>query len=515
MLLAELAKVSAALAATRSRLKKTRELAALLLKLPPSEIAIAVAYLIGTLPQGKIGLGYAIVKAARAASTKDAVLAISAVHETLSAIANVKGAGSQAERTRLLSGLFGQATEEEQVFLEHLILGEMRQGALDGVMAEAIAEASDLAPDAVRRAIMLAGDLADVADKALQQGQAGLDSYSFELFRPIKPMLAQPAEAVGEALDQMGQSAFEYKLDGARVQIHKLDDQVRVFTRHLNDVTDSVPELVEVVSNLPARSIVLDGEAIALNADGRPLPFQVTMRRFGRRQQVADMRKKIPLSVSCFDCLYLDGQDLIDRPDHERIHALHETVSVALRVPRLVTADINAAERFLQQAMATGHEGIMAKSLEASYQAGNRGADWLKIKPAHTLDLVVIAAEWGSGRRVGKLSNLHLGARDPESNSFVMLGKTFKGLTDAMLTWQTEQLLQREIGREDHIVHVRPELVVEIAFNELQRSRQYPAGMALRFARVKRYRDDKPASEADTIQNVRKIFAAQYGGESA
>ena len=515
MLLAELAKVSAALAATRSRLKKTRELAALLRKLPPSEIAIAVAYLTGALPQGKIGLGYAIVKAARTAPTVDAVLAVSAVHGTLSAIANVKGAGSQAARTRLLSGLFGQATQEEQVFLEHLILGEMRQGALDGVMAEAIAEASDLAPDAVRRAIMLSGDLAGVADKALQQGQTGLDSFSFELFRPIKPMLAQPAEAVGEALDQMGQSAFEYKLDGARVQIHKLDDQVRVFTRHLNEVTDSVPELVEVVSGLSARSIVLDGEAIALSADGRPLPFQVTMRRFGRRQQVADMRKKIPLSVSCFDCLYLDGQDLIDRPDHERIRALHETVSEALRVPRLVTADIAAAEGFLKQAMATGHEGIMAKSLGAGYQAGNRGADWLKIKPAHTLDLVVIAAEWGSGRRVGKLSNLHLGARDPESNSFVMLGKTFKGLTDAMLNWQTEQLLQREIGREDHIVHVRPELVVEIAFNELQRSRQYPAGMALRFARVKRYRDDKPASEADTIQTVRKIFAAQYGGESA
>ena len=511
MLLAEFAKVSAALTATRSRLKKTHELAMLLRKLPPSEIAIAVAYLAGTLPQGKIGLGYAIVKAAQTAPTIDAVLNISAVHETLSAIAKAKGAGSQAERRHLLSGLFGQATREEQVFLEHLILGEMRQGALDGVMAEAIAEASDLAPDAVRRAVMLSGDLADVANKALQLGQAGLESFSFELFRPIKPMLAQPAEAIGEVLGQIGQSALEYKLDGARVQIHKLDDQVRVFTRHLNEVTDSVPELVEVIGGLPVHSVVLDGEAIALDADGRPLPFQVTMRRFGRRQQVADMRKQIPLSVSCFDCLYLDGQDLIDQPDQERIRALHEAAGEPLCVPRLVTADIDTAERFLQQAMAAGHEGIMAKSLDATYQAGSRGADWLKVKPSHTLDLVVIAVEWGSGRRQGKLSNLHLAACDAESGSFVMLGKTFKGLTDAMLNWQTEQLLQREIGREEHIVHVRPELVVEVAFNDLQRSRQYPGGMALRFARVKRYRDDKSASEADTLQSVHKLYEAQRG----
>jgi len=307
---------------------------------------------------------------------------------------------------------------------------------------------------------------------------------------------------------------LEYKLDGARVQVHKRDDEVRIFTRQLNDVTASVPELVEQVSSLPVASLVLDGEAIALDRAGRPLPFQVTMQRFGRRRNVAEMRGRIPLSAAYFDCLYCDGDALIDRPDPARNAALKDILPEAARVPRLITRHRDAAEAFLQQALAAGHEGIMAKSLRAGYQAGSRGADWCKIKPSHTLDLVVLAAEWGSGRRQGRLSNLHLGARDPASNGFVMLGKTFKGLTDAMLDWQTQALLAREIGRAGAVVHVCPELVVEIAFSDLQRSRQYPGGLALRFARVKRYRDDKAASEADTLATVRELFDAGRAGDS-
>ncbi len=515
MQLSTLVSVSNAVGATRSRRDKAERLAACLRQLAPAEIRPGVSYLMGTLPQGRIGLGQALLRKLGAEPVGPAELSVEEVDRAFQRLSQVQGAGAQAQRIQLLTALFRRADGAVQDFLVRLILGELRQGALEGLMIDAIAKAADQPVAAVRRAVMLAGDPAAVAQHALLHGAAGLAQFRFVLFRPLQPMLAQPAQDAGEVLARLGEAALEYKLDGARVQVHKRDDEVRIFTRQLHEVTASVPELVEQVSSLPAASLVLDGEAIALDRAGRPLPFQVTMQRFGRRRNVAEMRDRIPLSAVYFDCLYCDGDELVDRPDPARSAALQDVLPESARVPRLITDRRDAAEAFLQQALAAGHEGIMAKSLSAGYQAGSRGADWCKIKPSHTLDLVVLAAEWGSGRRRGKLSNLHLGARDPASNGFVMLGKTFKGLTDAMLDWQTQALLAREIGREDAVVHVRPELVVEVAFNELQRSRQYPAGMALRFARVKRYREDKPAGEADTLATVRKLFDARFAGGAA
>jgi len=323
--------------------------------------------------------------------------------------------------------------------------------------------------------------------------------------RPLKPMLAQTADDVSDALRELGSVALEFKLDGARVQVHKAGDEVRVFTRRLNEVTGAVPELVENARALPVREVILDGETLAIGPDGRPLPFQVTMRRFGRRLDVVEMRRRLPLSALFFDCLYLEGQDLTDAPARERFAALASAVTRSGLVTRLVTEDPDQAEAFFVTAVERGHEGLMAKSLDAPYEAGSRGSSWLKVKPAHTLDLVVLAAEWGSGRRQGWLSNLHLGARDPASGGFAMLGKTFKGMTDVMLDWQTQHLLSLELSRDGHAVQVRPELVVEVAFNDVQASPQYPAGLALRFARVKRYRPDKGPEQADTIETVRAI----------
>jgi len=352
---------------------------------------------------------------------------------------------------------------------------------------------------------MLAGELTAVARAALVEGQAGLDRFRLELLRPLQPMLASPAGDVSEALERMGEAAFELKLDGARVQVHKAEDEVRVFSRRGNDVTPAVPELVEIVQALPARQLILDGEVIALRPDGAPLPFQLTMRRFGRKLDVARLRGELPLTPFFFDVLHLDGEDLLDHPAAERFAALGASVP-GLTVPRIVTSDAEEADAFFAEALQRGHEGMMVKALDAPYEAGRRGFSWLKIKPAHTLDLVILAAEWGHGRRQGWLSNLHLGARDPENGGFVMLGKTFKGMTDEMLAWQTKKLQEIALGTDGWTVHVRPELVVEVAFSDVQESPQYPAGMALRFARVKRYRDDKTAAEADTIGTVRKIF---------
>ncbi|WP_334223972.1 ATP-dependent DNA ligase [Thiosocius teredinicola] len=514
VLLNSVAQTSLALAATRSRIKKAALLVECLRGLGPEEIRIGVSYLSGHLPQGKIGLGYSLLQKSMSAPAGEATLSLAETDRRLTDIAGISGTGSQAKRSHLLGELLACATEQEQTFLQHLILGELRQGALEGLMIEAIAKASEQPLKAVRKAAMLSGDLPLVADRAMREGAAGLSQFRFEMFRPLQPMLAQPAEDPADALAQLGEGVFEYKLDGARVQVHKLGDDVRVFTRQLNEVTHSVPELVEQVRLLPAEQLVLDGEAIAFDKQGRPLPFQITMKRFGRRLKVDEMRDKLPLSARFFDCLFVDGDDLIDQSLTTRLGQLDDIVIPALRVPRVVAADQEATRDFLRQALQAGHEGIMAKAPDSLYEAGNRGANWLKIKPVHTLDLVVLAAEWGSGRRRGKLSNLHLGARDPRDNTFVMLGKTFKGLTDKMLEWQTDALLQREIGREGHIVHVRPELVVEVAFNELQASQQYPGGMALRFARVKRYRQDKTAADADTIDTVRAIFEQGFAGVS-
>ena len=378
-------------------------------------------------------------------------------------------------------------------------------GALEGVMADAVARAASLPAADVRRATQIAGSLSDAARAALSGGADALSAFSIQLFRPLQPMLASPAEDVADAMTRLGEAALDYKLDGARVQVHRSGDDVRVFTRGLNDITDSVPELVESVRVLPVKEVVLDGEAIALREDGTPAPFQVTMARFGSRVDVDRLRKQTPLTTLFFDMLHVDGRSLLDDPAVERFSAMRDMLPEPLIIPRLITSDTEAAAAFMKQAKAAGHEGIVAKSLDAGYDAGRRGRAWLKVKVADTLDLVVLAAEWGNGRRQGWLSNLHLGARNPHDGGFVMLGKTFKGLTDTLLEWQTHELLAREIGREGHIVHVRPELVVEIAFEGVQKSSRYPGGVALRFARVRRYRSDKTAAHADTIDRVRAI----------
>ncbi len=512
MQLADLVNVSAAVSATRSRLKKRALLCDCLRASAGDEIRLVVDYLSGTLPQGRIGLGPASVRTAlESEAHATSTLTIADVNSVLDDIASIGGPGSKKARESALGGLFGRATNEERDFLARLLLGELRQGALEAVLTEAIADATELDVAAVRRAVMLTADPAMVAATAFADGAAGLARYRLEPLSPVRPMLAQPAEDVDSAMQSLGPAALEIKLDGARVQVHRVGRDVRIFTRRLNDVTASLPDVVEAVRALPGQSLILDGEVIALKPDGRPHPFQVTMRRFGRKSDIDAMRESLPLDAFFFDCLYADGKELIDRPQAERFAALGDVTGQSMLIEHLVSADAGEAGRFLSSALARGHEGIMAKARNGLYAAGNRGADWLKIKQAHTLDLVILAAEWGSGRRQGWLSNLHLGARNPEDESFVMLGKTFKGLTDKLLRWQTRELLAREIGREGHIVHVRPELVAEIALSDIQASPQYPAGMALRFARVKRYRDDKTAVDADTIDTVRELFDRQSG----
>lgn len=514
-LLADLVEASTHAARTASRIGKRDAIAAFLRAVAPGEVEIAVAYLAGETRQGRLGIGIATLAALRGGAAAAApTLTLSEVDAALARIAATRGKGAAAERSAKLAALFARATRAEQDFLVRLLVGELRQGALEGVMIEAIAAAAGVAVADVRRAAMLAGDLGAVARAALAEGAAGLARFSIEPLRPVLPMLAQPAEDVADALARLGTAALEWKLDGARVQVHKAGGDVRVFTRNGNDVTAAVPEIVDAVRGLPARELVLDGEAIALAPGGAPQPFQVTMRRFGRKLDVDALRAELPLSVFFFDVLRLDGESLVERPARERFAALAGALPSGLIVPRLVTRDADAAQAFYAEALARGHEGVMAKALDAPYEAGSRGAAWLKVKRAHTLDLVVLAAEWGHGRRRGWLSNLHLGARDP-AGGFVMLGKTFKGLTDELLEWQTRELLAREIGRDDHTVYVRPELVVEVAFNDVQASPQYPGGLALRFARVKRYRADKRAEDADTIDTVRAIYAAQLARTAA
>jgi DNA ligase 1 len=509
-LLADLVRTSSRVSATSSRLAKVREIAALLGKLSAEEIPIGVSYLAGELPQGRIGVGYAALQAAAAAAAPgEPTLSVGETDRYVAELAGIRGGGAAKRRSAALSDLIARATAEERPFLLRLLVGELRQGALVGVMIDAIAAASGVPVADVRRAAMYAGPLGGVALTAMTDGAAGLGRYQLELFTPVAPMLAQTAADVDEALEEMGggKIALEWKLDGARVQAHKEAERVRLYTRTLNEVTDALPEIVAAVRALPARVLVLDGEAIAYDNSGRPHPFQITMRRFGRRLEVEKLLTELPVRAHFFDCLRLDARSLVDRPLRERSEALAAAVPEALRVPRIVTSSAPEAHAFYAAALAAGHEGVMAKSLDSPYEAGNRGASWLKIKRAHTLDLVVLAAEWGHGRRTGKLSNLHLGALDRATGHYVMLGKTFKGLTDAMLEWQTRELLAREERRDQWTVYVRPELVVEIAFSDLQASSRYPGGMALRLARVKRYRDDKPAADADDLEAVRRIFA--------
>jgi len=508
-----LADTSQRVGATAARLAKTRELAALLAQLPPGEIGIGVHYLSGEMPQGRIGIGPAAVS--RAAATEPAqaaTLSVTDVDLRLRALAAISGAGSAARRAERLHELFVLATAAEQRFLLQLLVGELRQGALAGVMLEAIAMAARLSVAQVRRAAMYCSDLGAVAEAALLGGAAALGRFQLELFVPVAPMLAQTAADVATALRELGgEAAFEWKMDGARIQVHKSAEEVRIYTRGLREVTAALPEIAELARTLAPQVLILDGEVIALDSAGRPHPFQITMRRVGRRLDVEAMRAGLPLKGFFFDCLRLEADSIADRPARERFQALADAVPAIAQMPRLITSAEAAARGYYDAALAAGHEGLMAKSLTAAYEAGNRGAGWLKIKRAHTLDLVVLAAEWGHGRRSGKLSNLHLGALDPTTGEYVMLGKTFKGLTDAMLEWQTREFLRRETHRDAWTVYLRPELVVEVAFSDLQASSRYPGGLALRLARVKRYRDDKPAAEADTMEAVRRIYAAQSG----
>jgi DNA ligase-1 len=514
LLLSALVDASSRAAETRSRIAKRNALAACLRSATGEEVETAVAFLSGETRQGRLGIGYATLRGAKAAPAQQPSLTVTEVEGSLGRIVETTGKGSAAARGEQLRALLARATATEQDFLVRLMLGELRQGALEGVMIDAIAAAAKLPAVQVRRAVMFAGEAWSVARVALEEGATGLARFTIGLQRPIQPMLAQPAEDVADALTRLGTAALEWKLDGARVQVHKSGDTVKVYTRNLNDVTAAVPEVVETVRSLPAARLILDGEAIALAANGAPQPFQVTMKRFGRKLDVEKERAELPLAVFFFDCLLCDSEALVDRPAQERFAALSAALPSQLLVPRLITADLAAAEDFYADALARGHEGAMAKALDAPYEAGSRGASWLKIKRAHTLDLVVLAAEWGNGRRQGWLSNLHLGARD-EEGGFVMLGKTFKGMTDALLEWQTAELLVRETARDAWIVYVRPELVVEIAFNDLQASSQYPGGLALRFARVKGYRPDKRVEEADTIATVRGIYARQRAAAEA
>jgi DNA ligase 1 len=490
--------VSQSVRDTSSRKAKIALLAACLRELGPAETVAGVAFLSGAPRQRQTGTGWAALRSLPEPAAEPG-LSVGEVDATLERLAALAGPGSRAARLEELERLLSRATRPEQEFLVALILGDLRQGALAGVMTEAVAQAAGVPVADVRRAAMLGGSLAAAAGTALDEGADGLRRIGLDVGRPVAPMLAGTAPDIEAALGRISPAAVEWKLDGARIQVHRRDGEVRVFTRSLDEVTDRVPEVVEAALKLPVSAVVLDGEAIALRDDGRPHPFQVTSSRFASRRAV-----DVPLTALFFDILHRDGADLIDRPATERFEALAAAVPEPMRVPRMIAETGAAAAPFLEEALARGHEGVMVKALTEPYAAGGRGGAWLKVKPRHTLDLVILAAEWGHGRRRGWLSNLHLGARLPDGG-FCMLGKTFKGLTDAMLQWQTERLLELETGRTAYRVDVRPELVVEIAFDGVQRSPRYPGGVALRFARVLRHRPDKRADEADTIEAVRTI----------
>jgi DNA ligase-1 len=505
MLLARVAETSEAVAGTAARLGKVDLLAACLAELAPQEVPVGVAFLSGELTQRQIGVGWATLRDVPPPAAEPS-LPLLEVDATFGRVGRLAGPGSQRERRALLADLFGRATQVEQWFLRQLLTGELRQGALEGVMVDAVARAATVPGREVRRALMLRGELGPVATAALTEGSAGLAAFRLEVGRPLLPMLAQTAESLEAALRRVSPAALEWKLDGARIQVHRSGADVAVFTRSLDDITGRVPEVVEAARELPVSAAVLDGEVIALGPDGRPHPFAVTASRVGTRNENGAVRRSVPLTPALFDVLHLDGDDLLDLPGADRHAALARAVPEALRVPRAVVGDVAAADEVMADALARGHEGVMVKSLDSPYEAGRRGAGWLKVKPRHTLDLVVLAAEWGHGRRRGWLSNLHLGALDP-AGGFVMLGKTFKGLTDAMLGWQTERLRELAVDDNGWVVRVRPELVVEVAFDGVQTSPRYPGGMALRFARVLRHRPDKHWSEIDTVDTVRAIHA--------
>ncbi|RPF27944.1 ATP-dependent DNA ligase [Georgenia muralis] len=503
MLLADLVAASQAVAATRSRLAKRHALADALRQAGP-EAALVAGYLSGTVRQRRTGLGWHSLETLPAPADAP-TLTVAEVDAALESLAALSGSGSQARRTAAVADLFGRATPAEQRFLRLLVLGELRQGALDSLMLDAVAEAASVPLAAVRRAAMFSGETGPVAVAALTGAEAALAAFTLAVGTPVRPMLASAAPDLAGALERLGgEVAVDAKLDGIRIQVHRRGREVVVFTRSLDDITARLPEVVEATRGLGGGDLVLDGEAIALLADGRPRPFQETAARTMSSADVTALREQVPVTTVFFDVLHVAGQDLLDTPAGTRFAALGEVAPGDLVVPRLLTEDPGAAADFYARTLAGGHEGVVVKSLDAPYEAGRRGAAWVKVKPRHTLDLVVLAVEWGSGRRSGTLSNIHLGAADG-AGGFVMLGKTFKGMTDEMLAWQTERFLALETHREGHVVHVRPEQVVEIAFDGVQRSPRYPGGVALRFARVLRYREDKPAAEADTLEAVRVL----------
>jgi DNA ligase-1 len=539
VLLSDVVEVSAGVTATSARNAKIAQIAALLARAEPGQVAVAVAVLSGELLQGQIGVGYATIgdlfRAADAAGAEDGgnagPLTLTEVNEAFAAIGAVTGPGSLALRRQQLAALFARATDREREFLVRLLAGDLRQGALEGVMTEAVAKAAGVPAEEVRRAHQLGGSLPEVAEAALggaghdgttsvERALAALRGFTLRVGRPARPMLAASAPDVAAALAKISPAAAEWKIDGIRIQVHRAGDEVAVFTRTLDDITARVPEIVDAALSLPVTAAVLDGEAVALAPDGRPRPFQVTAARIASQADVGRMRGQTPLTPFLFDLLHLNGSDLIDEPAGERHRLLSEIAPATLLTPRIITADLAEAEAFFADAVAQGHEGVVLKSLDAPYRAGRRGGEWIKVKPRHTLDLVILAAEWGHGRRRGVLSNLHLGARDPETGGLVMLGKTFKGLTDEMLAWQTARLLDladppvqiaADADRRQAfgVVRVRPELVVEVAFDGVQASRRYPGGLALRFARVLRFRPDKKAADADTIDAVRALWAGE------
>jgi DNA ligase 1 len=580
VLLSDLVDASAAVAGTSARSAKIEQIAALLRQVPTGEVKVAVAFLSGEILQGQIGVGYAALSgllrfgpagrddpAAAEAPAAEPSLTLTDVNVAFDAIGAITGPGSQAERRRLLGEFFGRATEREREFLVRLLTGDLGQGALEGIMTDAVAKAAQVPADEVRRAHQLGGWLPEVAQAALggaAPGDAGADhdaagpegrsradagpeddgadggtddgrdlavrralaalrGFMLRVGRPVRPMLAASAPDIAAALERISPAAAEWKIDGIRIQVHRAGDQVAVFTRTLDDITARVPEIAEAALTLPVASAVLDGEAVALAPDGRPRPFQVTAARTASQTDVGRQRAETPLTPFLFDLLHLNGADLIDAPASERQRLLSQVVPVAMLTPRIVTGDQDVAQAFFADAVARGHEGVVLKSLDSPYRAGRRGSEWIKVKPRHTLDLVILAAEWGHGRRRGVLSNLHLGARDPDTGGLVMLGKTFKGLTDEMLAWQTTRLLELAdppvAGQADRreafgVVRVRPELVVEIAFDGVQASRRYPGGLALRFARVIRFRPDKNPAEADTIGTIREIWARGAADEA-
>ncbi|MDT0393373.1 MULTISPECIES: ATP-dependent DNA ligase [Streptomyces] len=503
MLLSRLARVSQEVAAASARSRKIALLAELFREAEPDDVPVVIPYLAGRLPQGRIGVGWKVLSRPVAPAGEPS-LTVREVDALLTTLGKVSGPGSQAERARLVGELLAACTGDEQRFLFGLLTGEVRQGALDAVAVEGLAQATDAPATDVRRAVMLAGSLQTVAGALLADGPGALERFRLTVGRPVLPMLAHSASSVAEAVGKLGVCAVEEKLDGIRVQVHRDGDTVRVHTRTLDDITDRLPEVTAAVRELEGDRFILDGEVISFDENGRPRSFQETAGRVGSRVDVATAAREVPVSPVFFDALCVDGRDLLDLPFTERHAELARLVPEPMRVRRTLVSgpgDLGAAEEFLAGTLERGHEGVVVKGVDAPYSAGRRGASWLKVKPVHTLDLVVLAAEWGHGRRTGMLSNLHLGARTADGG-FAMLGKTFKGMTDAMLTWQTARLRELAVDESGYVVTVRPELVVEIAYDGLQRSTRYPAGVTLRFARVIRYREDKRPEDADTVESL-------------